>query len=148
MRYRLSGRTGFCLWFILIPAALALLLSAIFRGAAAVDAAPDARAAAAVRFLSANGWAAEISSCETAEVAIPERFGTVYEDYNALQLAQGFDLTPFRGKVLTRLTFVLAQPPADADGPVLANVFFDGDDIVAADICAVGVNGSIRGVVG
>ncbi len=130
-----------------MPAALVLLLSAIFGGAAAVNAV-DARTSAAVSFLSAHGWAVEAAACETAEVAIPARFGSVYEDYNALQLSQGFDLTPYRGAVLTRCTFPVTDPPAGADGPVFANVFFDGNTVVAADVCSVGVNGWIRGVVG
>ncbi len=148
MRYRLSGRAFFGLWFIALPAALALLLSAIFGGAAAVDAVPDQRAAAALSFLASHGQTADAASCETAEVTIPERFGTVYEDYNAIQLAQGFDLTSYRGQTLTRYTFSLADPPAGAGGRTLANVFFDGNVIVAADLCDVGLNGAIRGVIG
>ena len=148
MLNRISGRTFFGLWFVLAPTALLLLLSAIFNCSAAVGAVPDARASAAAAFLSANGWQVSAASCETAEVQIPERFGQVYENYNALQLAQGFDLTPYRGAVLTRYTFPVPEPPSGADGPVLANVFFDGDRIVAADLCAVGLNGFIRGVIG
>ena len=148
MRYGVSGRTFFGLWFGLIPLALLLLLSVIFGCAAAVDAVPDARARAAVDFLAANGWEADAATCETACAPIPEVFGKVWTDYNALQLSQGFDLSPCRGRVLTRYTFSVANPPDGADGPVLANIFFDGDVIAAADLCAVGLNGFIRGVVG
>ena len=147
MRYPISGRAFIGLWFVLLPAALVALLSAIFGGAAAVDAVPDAGASAAVSFLAAHGWTADASACEKTAVQIPERFGAVYENYNEIQLAQGFDLSPCRGRVLTRYTFPVTDPPDDAEGPVLANVFFDGDAIVAADLCAVGINGWIRGVI-
>ena len=148
MSYRFAERGFFGLWFILLPTALVLLLSAIFSADAAVSAVPDARASAAVAFLAANGWTADASSCQTAEVSVPEQFGPVYQTYNDLQLSQGFDLTPYRGAVLTRYTFTLTAPSYCADGPVLANVFFSGGEIAAADVCAVGLNGFIRGVIG
>ena len=148
MQYRFSGRAFFGVRFVVFPAMLLLLLAAIFGGAAAVDTVPDARVKTAVEFLAANGWTVDPVLCDTAEVVIPEQFGTVYENYNALQLAQGFDLTPCRGAVLTRFTFPVSDPPDDVEGPVLANVFFEGGTIVAADLCAVGLNGFIRGVIG
>ena len=147
MRYPISGRAFIGLWFVLLPAALVLVLSAIFGGAAAVDAVPDEGAAAAVSFLASHGWTVDGSACEKTAVHIPERFGDVYENYNEIQLAQGFDLSPYRGRVLTRYTFPVTNPPDGAQGPVLANVFFDGDTVVAADVCSVGLNGFVRGVI-
>ena len=148
MRYPVSHRAFSGFWFILLPATLLMLLSAIFNGAAAVDAVPDPRISAAVDFLASYGWTAAPASCETAEVAVPETFGRVWEGYNDLQREQGFDLSPCRGRLLTRFTFTVTDPPPDAVGPVLANVFFDGETVVAADICAVGSSGFIRGVIG
>ena len=39
------------------------------------------------------------------EVQIPEEFDEVYESYNQIQLAQGLDLTPCRGRRATLYTY-------------------------------------------
>ena len=144
-------RSFFCrssgLYFLAAPAVLAFLLLSIFRGASPAVSVPDPRAAAAEAFLAERGWTVDPLSCECAESVIPERFGEVYRQYNELQRSQGFDLTPYRGRRAVRFTFALAENPFPEEaGPVHANVLFVEDTIAAADICAVGINGFIRGV--
>ena len=86
--------------------------------------------------------------CETAEVLIPSEFGAVYESYNALQSAQGFDLLPLRGQTVTRYSFAVTDYPEEAyEGTVRANVLFAGNKIVAADLCSVALDGFICGVI-
>ena len=125
---------------------LGLLLSAFFR-CAAVGTVADARIQKAVDFLSQYGWATDADSCETTQVQIPAQFGKVYERYNDLQRAQGFDLNAYRGAVLTRYSFRVGNATFCDGGPVIANVFFKDDAIVAADLCDIGIDGHIRGVV-
>ncbi len=131
----------------MIPAALALLLAGIFRCAEATDAVPDPQVARAASFLTSHGWSVDISSCETAEVLIPGRFSTVYESYNALQRTQGFDLTPYRGESLRRVSFTVTNYPGyEGSGLIRAHIFLDGTAVVAADLCSVELGGFIRGV--
>ena len=147
MRHFLSGFAPAWLFFLAVPAVLAALLLLIFRSADAADAVPDARAAAAVTFLTENGWQIDLSSCEQAEVRLPERFNAAYDRYNALQMAQGFDLTPYRGRDAVRVSFdVTNYDGGEGPGPVRANLLFVGDEIVAADVCSVALNGFMRGV--
>ena len=51
-----------------------------------------------VALLTACGWSVESEPVGTQEVQIPDTFDEVYEQYNAIQQAQGLDLTPYQGK--------------------------------------------------
>ena len=104
-------------------------------------------AEAAAGFLAENGWRIDPASCETERVTIPEQFNAVYERYNALQLAQGFDLTPYRGQPADRYSFTVVDYGVCEDGGLIrANVLFAGDTIIAADICSTALHGFIHGV--
>lgn len=55
------------------------------------------------------------------EVQIPEEFDEVYESYNQIQLAQGLDLTPCRGRRATLYTYEITNHPSGEQG-VTANL--------------------------
>ena len=146
MRHFFSYRTAFGFYFLAVPAVLLTALLTIFHGAAAVGAVPDQRKDDAARFLSSYGWQVDADACEAAEVRLPERFNAVYERYNELQRAQGFDLTPYRGRTAWRFRFpILGDAGADG-GRLYANVLFCDDEIIAADVCSTALDGSMRGV--
>ncbi len=141
-----SGRLSFGLWFLVSPAALVLLLSVLFRCAEAANAV-DPQASLAAAFLSSYGWETEEASCEITEITVPVRFNAVYEGYNALQQAQGFDLARYRGEALRRVSFTVTNYPGyEGSGLIRANVLMDGTAVVAADLCSVELGGFIRGV--
>ena len=147
MLYDHSSKTVIGILFFVLPAVLIFLLAAIFSCAEAADALPDANAEAAVAFLAEYGWMVDPASCETAQVLIPSEFGAVYESYNALQRSQGFDLEPLRGSRTERYSFIVTNYPGfEESGTVRANVLFCGNEIVAADLCSVELDGFIRGV--
>lgn len=142
-----SRRSSGWLYFLAAPAMISLLLVSIFRGASPAVALPDPRAAAAEAFLADHGWQVDPASCRAAEVAIPERFGKVYRQYNELLRARGYDLTPYRGRRAARFTFTLARETSPVgEGTLLANVLFVENKIVAADICDVGIDGFLIAV--
>ena len=60
---------------------------------------------AQVRFLQSYGWEVNEQPCEMVQVVIPESFGDVYENYNEIQKQQGFDLSRFRGKQVSRCSY-------------------------------------------
>ncbi len=51
-----------------------------------------------VALLTACGWSVESEPVGTQEVQIPDTFDEVYEQYNAIQQAQGLDLKPYQGQ--------------------------------------------------
>ena len=58
-----------------------------------------------VAFLQSFGWQTEAGPAETREVMIPAQFNDVYQNYNAMQQAQGFDLAPYAGEVVTQYKY-------------------------------------------
>ena len=70
-----------------------------------------------VALLTACGWSVESEPVGTQEVQIPDTFDEVYEQYNAIQQAQGLDLTPYQGKRATLYTYALTAKPLGAQKP-------------------------------
>ena len=65
------------------------------------------------------------------EVTVPKIWNAVFEEYDRLQLAQGFDLVPYKGKTARRLVYSLA------DGRGFAEILISGWRIIAADNCSM-----------
>jgi hypothetical protein len=64
-----------------------------------------------VAFLQAHGWLVNEEPAATEDVLIPETFDASYDDYLALQTAQGFDLLPYAGKTVKRYTYQVNNYP-------------------------------------
>ncbi len=62
-------------------------------------------------FLSACGVRADEMLSER-EVTVPALWNDIYTEYNELQLAQGFDLTPYKGKSATERTYLCGDSTA------------------------------------
>lgn len=77
------------------------------------------------------------------EVTIPTAFGAVYERYNALQRAQGFDLSAHRGHAAVSYTFTVVGK-TDTEAHVLV---CDGK-IVAGDVASTRLDGEMTGLKG
>ena len=86
-----------------------------------------------VALLTACGWSVENEPVGTQEVQIPDTFDEVYEQYNAIQQAQGLDLTPYQGKRATLYTYALTAYPTGEQG-VTANLLVRSNRLIAADI--------------
>lgn len=100
-----------------------------------------------VRFLSAYGWEVDETSAQTRDVQIPSPFDSVYEQYNALQRAQGFDLSPYRGRKVTVTSYgVLNYPGYEENGDAIkATVMVYKDKIIGGDIASVEFGGFMHG---
>lgn len=103
-----------------------------------------------VRAESAADAAAYLSECGISavyvsqkEVTIPTEFGAVYERYNALQKAQGFDLAKHRGHSAVSYTFTVT----DAEDTEAHLLVCDGR-IVAGDVASTRLDGRMTGLKG
>ncbi len=76
------------------------------------------------------------------EITVPYEFGEVYSSYNSIQIEQGFDLSEYKGKTLTRYTAKVNNYP-DSNGDVFVEVLIYNKLIVGADIYSVSSNGFI-----
>lgn len=93
-----------------------------------------------VAYLQSLGWEVEPEPVETLQFLLPDTLAEPYLSYNALQTAQGFDLTPCLGKQVSRYTYAVTNYPDRAEG-IQANLYVCEDRPVAGDICCPGANG-------
>lgn len=75
-------------------------------------------------------------------VTVPAEFSDVYKNYNDIQRSQGFDLTDYKGKTLTRYTCPVTNYP-ETEKSVFAEVLLLGETVVAADIYSTELDGFI-----
>lgn len=122
---------------------LLLLLGRAFGGAPGSARAEDT--AARVRFLAECGWTAAPESEQEQTIHIPEAFPPVYEDYNALQLQQGYDLRGYAGKDCTLYTYAVTNWP-DETQTVLANLYVFRGRIIGGDIHSTNLDGFMIGL--
>lgn len=97
-----------------------------------------------IRFLASFGWEVVTSPVETSQVRIPTEASQVFERYNALQKAMGYDLTPYAGKTVMRYVYTIKNYPG-ATEPVYATVLIANNRIIGGDITNTAATGKIQG---
>lgn len=134
------SRNKIALFSTLVICAAALVICAVAISAnenAVSLKAPDN--AARVAFLERLGWQVISVPIEVAEVKIPAEFGDVYERYNQLQKAQGFDLSLYKLRRVKRYTYEITNYPGHEG--VRANLLVYGDTIIGGDVSTTALNG-------
>lgn len=82
-------------------------------------------------YIASLGFCVVSAPSEVKTVTVPYRFDGVYEDYNKLQRAVGFDLMQYRGKNVTVYTYPFADKSLNADVHLMV---YDGV-LIGGDIC-------------
>ena len=98
-----------------------------------------------VRFLTELGWQVSTSPTESSQVRIPKDSSEVFDRYNALQISQGYDLTPYMGKNVTRYVYKDENYP-NATEPVYATLLIHKNQIIGGDITDTAAKGLIQGL--
>ena len=88
-------------------------------------------------FLSALGYRATGDAKSTVEYTMPVTLDAVLLGYNEVQKEQGFDLSDYTGKKLTRYTYEIENYDG-YEGKVYANLITYRDRIVGADLTGDG----------
>ena len=96
-----------------------------------------------IAFLQSFGWQTETGPAETREVMIPAQFDDVYQNYNAMQQAQGFDLAPYAGEIVTQFKYKITNYPGETE--VFATLLVYGRVIVGGDLACAQANGFMHG---
>ena len=96
-----------------------------------------------VQFLKDFGWEVTPSPRESSQVKIPQEASRLFERYNNLQKAQGYDLTDFAGKKVMRYVYEIRNYPG-AKAPVYATVLMCKNKIIGGDVTASGPQGTVR----
>lgn len=84
------------------------------------------------KFLSDFGW--ELGEHTEKELVIPKNWDKVYEDYNEIQLSQGFDLSKYKGKTVTLYTYEITNYDGIEEG-ILADLLVYEGKLIGGDIC-------------
>ena len=98
-----------------------------------------------VRFLTELGWQVSTSPTESSQVRIPKDSSEVFDRYNALQISQGYDLTPYMGKNVMRYVYKVEKYP-NATEPVYATLLIHKNQIIGGDITDTAAKGLIQGL--
>ena len=95
-------------------------------------------------FLKSFGWEISAQPTEIAEVAIPTEFDEVYQNYNALQKTQGFDLEPYKGQTVKRYCYAVTNYPGGVPN-VYTNLLVANGKIIGGDVCSNDLVGFMHG---
>jgi len=98
-----------------------------------------------VQYLQSLGWEIDENIVDEQEIVIPKTFAGVYEAYNVIQLAQGFDLSQFGGVAATRYTYRVLNYPGYA-AEVVADIIVFRGEVIAGNIQSTAVDGFMSGL--
>lgn len=90
------------------------------------------------------GWEIDTEPVEVREVVIPSQFSDVYENYNKIQLEQGFDLSDYKGERAKRWTYRVTNYPGTAD-VVYINMLIKNGKVIGGDVCSTALGGFMHG---
>ena len=95
-------------------------------------------------WLADQGWEVDPEPTGQMEVVVPARFDQIYESYNDIQKAQGFDISRYKGETVTKYTYLVKNYPQEQDG-VAANLLVYQGRIIGADLCSLELGGFLKG---
>lgn len=96
---------------------------------------------ARLRVLDYYGWQVDPGSETRQDVAIPQVFDAVWENYNRLQTVCGFDLNRFRGKKAICYTYLALNFPYEGDEPVFLNLLIVDGELAGGDCMSRALDG-------
>lgn len=96
-------------------------------------------------FLSQFGWDFDTEPASVREIMIPAEFDDIYNEYNALQKRQSFDLEKYKGQIVKKWTYNINNYPGfeSKTGFVQANLLIYNGNVIASDITVLGKNPKI-----
>lgn len=98
-----------------------------------------------LEFLKSLGWETSDGAINCREVTIPEEWNDVYTKYNELQLAQGFDLSKYKGKQAVIYSYTVLNYEGQPDNMV-ANLLICGDKLIGGDVSCTELGGFMQGL--
>lgn len=103
-------------------------------------------------FLQECGWEAGEEPLSEEMVTIPKEWNAAYEAYQALQKAQGYDLTRYKGKEVQKVRYQVLNFPGQKEN-VAATLLLSKGKVIGGDVSSelqggfqLGLKGEIRGV--
>lgn len=136
-----SGKTAVFGVILLIAAAIWVLTRFISTSAGGISGKNDYER---IAFIESFGWDAGNVPVEIEEIRIPVEFDEAYEQYNALQREQGFDLRKYRAHIAKKYTYEIRNSDGSSPAvPICANLIIIDGNIVGADISSMQAGGLV-----
>jgi len=123
-----------------IVLALLLAIGAVAGGEDALIGDTVSTAEDRMNFLLDCGWETDPHSETIQDIHIPERFTAVYENYNELQISQGYNLTDYAGQDCTLYSYTVLNYP-DENQTVIADLYVYKNRIIGGDVHSTNLNG-------
>lgn len=101
-----------------------------------------------VEYLKNLGYDVDEAFVRSQEVLIPKEFSEVYQQYNALQQSQGFDLEKYKGKTVMQYVYLVENYPEENSDPVYATLLIYKNKLIGGDISRGGAEGFLRPLLG
>lgn len=96
-------------------------------------------------FLFRYGWEIDRGTEEHRGVVIPDSLEGVMEEYNKMQLSQGYDLSRHLGEKCEQYTYRVTNYQ-NYDGTVLVTLYVQGRKLIAGDIHTTSLDGFMHGL--
>ena len=93
-----------------------------------------------VDFIKSLGLSPREECIASKEIVIPERFGEVYINYNALQSEAGYNLEPYKGSDATVFTYSVDPPKGYTEETVVNLIVYNGR-IIGGDVSSRALDG-------
>lgn len=102
-----------------------------------------------MKFISQFGWQVDEEPVQVKEIIIPTEFDDVYNEYNKIQHAQGFDLNEFAGERAKCWTYTVKNYEGyENQDCIQANILVYDGKVIGGDICSVELDGFMHGFSG
>lgn len=136
-----SGKTAVIGVLLLILAAVWCVFRLVVKPNLGISGATNAER---IAYIESFGWEASTVPVDMEEIRIPARFDEAYDQYNALQKEQGFDLKHYRAVDVYKYTYRIKNyGGADPAVPINANILVADGKIIGADISSAEANGFV-----
>lgn len=96
-------------------------------------------------FLEELGFQLADESAREGTLTLPKTLDRVLVGYNEIQKSQGFDLSKYCGKTITRYTYTVTNYP-DYEGTVYANLLIYRGRVIGGDVCSHESGGFVKGL--
>lgn len=96
-----------------------------------------------IEYIRSFGWEVNIAPTSIKEIRIPANFDEAYEQYNALQREQGFDLRKYRACYAYKYTYDIMNYAEPSAVPICASLIVYNGEIIGADISSSEANGLV-----
>ena len=96
-------------------------------------------------YIASFGWEVEPEPVEITEIIIPREFDALYEEYNAMQMQLGYDLSRHAGRRGKRFTYVVTNYPGQ-DQDVRLNLLVRDNRVIGGDVYSTGAKSFMHGL--